>query len=248
MIKRWLLFWVCVLLVAGSGVGGLVTLDQRAYATRGWENATDTLELPSRLPLAGVNVDLQQYSPEELFTQLDRIATAGFTWVRQSFLWQDIEPEPGQYHWDTYDAIVAAVKAHETLQLVAVLDGTPPWARHPLAPGHPFAPPASVGDYARFAGALAARYRDSITYYQIWDEPNIRSHWGGMDPEPAHYVAMLREVCGRGLPGSYQPLARTKSCIRRVSSVRSISTHPRDQALAGVLYHLDRAGDRFEEG
>ena len=68
--------------------------------------------------------------------------------------------------------------AHDSLRLVAVLDGTPPWARHTLAPDHPFAPPASVGDYANFAGAVAERYGDSIDFYQIWDEPNIQDRTG----------------------------------------------------------------------
>jgi len=109
MKKKWLLWWGCVLLVMGSLAGAVATLDRRAYAVRGWENATDTLALPYRLPLAGVNVDLAQYSPDELSTQLDRIVSAGFTWVRQPFLWQDIEPEQGGYTWALYDAVVAAV-------------------------------------------------------------------------------------------------------------------------------------------
>lgn len=192
MRTRWLIFVVCCLLAAGSGVGALVAADQHAYRVRGWENATQSLDLPYRLPLAGVNVDLLQYTPDELDRELDRIAGAGFTWVRQAFLWQAIEPEPGLFEWEAYDALVAAVDAHDSLQLVAVLDGTPPWARHMLAPEHPFAPPASVSDYGRFAGAVAGRYGDSIAYYQVWDEPNIKLHWGNMDPRPAHYVAMLR--------------------------------------------------------
>lgn len=190
---KWLLLAVCALLVCGSVVGLIATRNQQAIYTRGWENATDTLDLPYRLPLAGVNVDLLHYDPDEIAAELDRIAAAGFTWVRQPFLWQDIEPEQGNYTWEAYDALVRAVDQHDSLQLVAVLDGTPRWARHVLAPEHPFAPPASVGDYARFAGAVAERYAGSITYYQIWDEPNIKSHWGNLDPRPAHYVAMLRE-------------------------------------------------------
>lgn len=191
MNARWLILLGCVLLALGSGVGALVTQDQRAYETRGWEDATETLDLPYRLPLAGVNVDLLQYDPDELATELDRIAAAGFTWVRQPFLWAQIEPQPGEYDWGAYDTIVAAVDAVEALQLVAVLDGTPPWARDPLAPEHPFAPPESVADYGRFAGAVAERYAGSITWYQVWDEPNIKTHWGNLDPYPAHYVAML---------------------------------------------------------
>jgi O-antigen ligase len=194
MTRKWLLWWGCILLVLGSGVGVWSTLDRRDAAVRGWENATQTLDLPYRLPLAGVNVDLRQYSSQKLSAELDRSAAAGFTWVRQSVMWQDIEPERGQYTWDVYDPIVAAVDSHKALRLVAVLDGTPPWARQPEAPDHPFAPPASVGDFASFAGEVAARYADSITYYQVWDEPNIKSHWGNLDPRPAHYVAMLREA------------------------------------------------------
>ncbi len=192
MLKKWMLWWACLVLVVGSAVGAWTTHNQRAYETRGWENATETLDLPYRLPLAGVNVDLVQLTPDQRSAELDRIAAAGFTWVRQPFLWQDIEPEQGAYDWDRYDALVKAVAAHPTLQLVALLDGTPPWARHTLAPDHPFAPPASPADYGNFTGAVAGRYSDTITYYQIWDEPNIKSHWGNLDPRPALYVAMLQ--------------------------------------------------------
>ncbi len=192
MIKKWILFWCCIVLIAGSLVGIWAARDKRAFERRGVEDAAQTLDLPYRLPLAGVNVDLLHYSPEDLNGQLDRIQAAGFTWVRQSFLWEQIEPERGQFDWSAYDALVEAVAQHEGLQLVAVLDGTPRWARHTLAPDHPFAPPASPADYATFAGQVAARYGSSITYYQIWDEPNIKTHWGNLDPRPALYVAMLQ--------------------------------------------------------
>ncbi|MEW6580447.1 MAG: O-antigen ligase family protein [Chloroflexota bacterium] len=194
MRARWFLFWVCLILIAGSAVGAWAALQARAEDVRGWEQATETFDLPYRLPLAGVNVELTQVAPDDLARELDRIAAAGFTWVRQPFLWAAIEPEPGVYAWGAYDALVQAVAARDGLALVAVLDGTPPWARHELAPEHPYAPPASVIAYGRFAGAVAARYADAIAYYQVWDEPNITSHWGELDPRPAHYVAMLREA------------------------------------------------------
>lgn len=194
MRARWLVFWACLILIAGSAVGAWATLQARTDDVRGWEQATETFDLPYRLPLAGVNVELTQYAPNDLARELERIAAAGFTWVRQPFLWASIEPEQGVFAWDAYDALVQAVAAREGLTLVAVLDGTPPWARHELAPDHPYAPPASVIAYGEFAGAVAARYAGQIAYYQLWDEPNITTHWGGLDPRPAHYVAMLREA------------------------------------------------------
>lgn len=194
MNKLWLIAWVCVALVLGSVAGAWATLAQRDAAVRGWVDATEVRDLPYRLPLAGVNVALEQYTPEQRRAELSRMAQAGFVWVRQAFRWQEIEPEPGIFTWEAYDGIVADVAAQPGLQLVAVLDGTPPWARYRMAPEHPYAPPASVAEYAAFARALAARYAETITYYQIWDEPNITIHWGNLDPRPAHYAAMLREA------------------------------------------------------
>lgn len=185
---------VALVLGLGSVVGALVALQERAEALRGWVDATETRDVPHRLPLAGINVALTQYDDAQLARELARMAEAGFTWVRQPFLWQEIEPDPGVFQWDAYDRIVAAVDATPGLELVALLDGTPAWARHHLAPQHPFAPPASVSAYGAFAGAVASRYADSLTQYQIWDEPNINEHWGQLDPRPAHYVAMLREA------------------------------------------------------
>ncbi len=194
MSKRWAIWWICALLALGSAVGAWSTWSARAEALRGWEDATRTLAMPERLPLAGVNVELTQYTPEQLDAELERIAAAGFVWVRQPFLWAEIEPRQGVFNWEKYDVLVQAVAAHPPLRLVAVLDGTPRWARHPLAPDYPYAPPESVQAFGNFAGAVAAQYGALIDFYQVWDEPNIRLHWGNLDPRPEHYAAMLREA------------------------------------------------------
>ena len=52
-------------------------------------------------------------------------------------------------------------------------------------------PPQSLADFADFCREFAARYGDVFDYYQIWDEPNLGDAWGGRDPRPAEYVAML---------------------------------------------------------
>ena len=228
MTRRWWIFWAGVIVLLGSAVGAAVTLDQRAEAMRGWEDATRSLDLPLKLPLAGVNVELQQYDDETLARELARIEDAGFHWVRQTLLWEQIEPEPGDYDWAAYDQIVAAVAERPGLELVAVLDGAPRWARHPLAPDHPFAPPESVGDYAAFAGQVAARYADSIDYYQLWDEPNLKSHWGGMDPRPAHYVAMLR--------GAYDAIHDADPDAHVIAAALAPTVETGPDNLSDVLY------------
>lgn len=190
----WIIFIISCLLIVGSIVVILDQNDKRAFETRGWELPTRHESMPLRAPLMGVNVELSQYTPDELASQLDDIASLGFVWLRQPLYWEQIEAEQGEFDWSLYDPIIEAVSDHPQLQLILVLDGTPAWARHQLAPEHPFAPPASSAQFGDFARAVAARYNDSIDYYQIWDEPNLRSHWGNTDPRPELYVAMLQSA------------------------------------------------------
>jgi O-antigen ligase len=192
MIRRRMTLGAFCLLVVGSALGGLGVLDARGNLARGWVDATTTFDLPYRIPLAGVNAELVQYTPEELDRNLNLMAEAGLTWVRQFFPWPEIEPTPGEFDWGPWDAIVEATRAHG-LELVAVLDDSPAWSRSQGEEyaGLSFLPPADADDFAAFARAFAARYGEVIGIYQIWDEPNLESHWGALPPEPANYVNLL---------------------------------------------------------
>lgn len=191
-MPRALLIAVICALLSACGVGGaMLSAESHRRFVRGWENPVEGGELPFRVPLQGVNVALTKYAPEELPRQAAAIAEAGFVWVRQSFYWAEIEPERGVFDFSRYDPIVAAVAAQPRLRLVAVLESTPSWARRREASGHFFAPPANAEHFAHFARKLAARYADQIDFYQIWDEPNLQARWGGLDPQPAEYAALL---------------------------------------------------------
>ena len=137
----------------------------------------------------GVNVVLEQYDEAELEKALALIEAGGFQWVRQTFPWADIEAQAGHYDWAAWDRIVAAVREHD-LDLIAVLDTSPEWARRAA---DRYSPPQEVADFGRFTQAFAERYREAIDYYQIWDEPNLSSHWGNAYVDPTGYARLLRE-------------------------------------------------------
>ncbi|MBM4429886.1 MAG: O-antigen ligase family protein [Chloroflexi bacterium] len=86
---------------------------------------------------------------------------------------------------------MAAVQ-QEGLQLLAVLDTSPAWARAPLDQDNRFAPPQYATTFALFARAFAARYGPQIACYQIWDEPNLFPHWGTRPVDPAGYTRLLQ--------------------------------------------------------
>ncbi|MBI5669849.1 MAG: O-antigen ligase family protein [Chloroflexi bacterium] len=189
--------WLCLvalLALVGSMVAALATQQTRDFNLRGYVDATRSADLPFRVPRLGVNAELSQYSPDDLSVQLDRMEAAGITWVRQLFPWDAIEPQPGRFDWDRWDRLVQAVDARPGLRLVAVLVNTPAWARSPLAVDNPTAPPSNPADFAAFARAFAARYGTMIDHYQLWDEPNLTAAWGGLEPRPADYAALVQEA------------------------------------------------------
>jgi O-antigen ligase len=153
--------------------------------------------LPLADPLAnlnqvGINVNLDQYDADELERVLVQISDVGFRWVRQQFPWYEIERQRGVFEWSTWDAIVRACAAHD-LNLIAVLDGSPQWARPGIVPDNPLTPPLEVNDWGRFVTRFAERYRGQIAAYQLWDEPNLTDHWGNQYVDPVGYTALLRE-------------------------------------------------------
>ncbi len=167
-------------------LGAVVLIAQRQERVRGALDGLPPADLPPRVPVLGINADLTQYDAAALAENLDRIAALGFVWVRQTFAWEEIEPQPGHYEWATYDAIVEALAARG-LRPVAVLGRSPAWAAD-----NPTAPPQDAQDFARFASAFATRYGDRVDVYQIWDEPNRASGWGGRPADPIGYATLLQ--------------------------------------------------------
>ena len=156
----------------------------------------------SQIPFLGVTVALEQYdTPHDRQQALARLHEAGFGWVRQRIDWSTIEPQPGEYQWAWTDQALTEIAAIGLVPVI-VLDGSPAWARDSVdrpPPGSSesdlpwrLAPPAAPETFARFAAAFALRYRDTVRFYQIWDEPNIAPHWGNRLIDPVAYARLLR--------------------------------------------------------
>jgi polysaccharide biosynthesis protein PslG len=125
-------------------------------------------------------------------------AQAGIRYAKQHFLWAYLEPEPGRFDWDAYDAIVDLYRSND-IEVIARLDWPPDWVPKAEWVPEPFrakhnAPPADVGDYAHFVRQVVRHFKGRVRFYQIWNEPNLLSEWG-FEPshpvDPAEYTALL---------------------------------------------------------
>ena len=178
-------------LTALCAIGFLIVIGAALAITRLHAQQTRGLTFGFPDPIAppdrsiGVNVALEQYSAAQLTDNLAQIKQAGFTTIRQTFPWSQIEPVQGQFDWTTWDQIVNAAK---NLHIIAVLDTAPVWASVSN-----FQPPTSTLQFAEFARQFAQRYGDHIDDYQIWDEPNLGDRWNG-EVNPVAYAELLRQA------------------------------------------------------
>ena len=136
-------------------------------------------ELPVGITFGGALFNLSRARVDDA---LDDVVALHMTWIRVDFSWAALEPRSAHaYEWHPMDAIVSSARAHH-LHVLGLLTYTPPWARAPGCSSFT-CPPRTAADFARFAATVVGRYRDDVTTYQIWNEPNIELFWRGPDPD-----------------------------------------------------------------
>jgi hypothetical protein len=122
--------------------------------------------------------------------ELDAMQATGATWLRFDFLWPTIEPQNGQFNWQLYDRVVPEATARG-FRILGELSYTPPWARPANCTTTDKCPPANPADYQGFVQAVVARYKATVSDWEIWNEPNLSSFWA-TGPDPAAYTQLLK--------------------------------------------------------
>ena len=250
-MRKFIVLLLSLLLVIGSLVATLGTAHVRDFELRGYVNPITNQELPFALAKPGVNVELLQYDSVDLHSHLARIQSAGFRWLRQFAYWDELERQPGDYDWSAWDQVARALPEYPQLELVAVLMNSPAWARVERSgslPSHT-APPQDLAHFAAFAGAFAERYGGLVDYYQIWDEPNLTDAWGGMEPRPAEYAALLETarqailqsdpsaaIVAAGLAPTVETAGRNISDIRYLEALYAQGARELMDVVAGKPY------------
>jgi hypothetical protein len=134
-----------------------------------------TFEAPSELLFSG--------SPD---AALDTIAGLGTTAIRIQLAWDLVAPDadartapafnqtdPDAYpaaNWARYDAVIAAARARGMKVLLTIAGGAPRWATASKR-DHLTRPSATA--FGKFATAVGRRYRSQVSWWSIWNEPNL---------------------------------------------------------------------------
>ena len=147
--------------------------------------------------IVGMNTFLSEPDPSRrpfIEWQGRRLEEARVSMVRETFVWDRLEPRKGWFEWAKFDQAVEIADAHG-IEVLGVLAFSAAWASS--APDtetkkrRVLYPPTNVNDFANYVRAVVRRYGDRIHNWEIWNEPNHPKFWLP-GPNPEAYAPMLR--------------------------------------------------------
>ena len=127
------------------------------------------------LALADVNspYGINSHVPDN--TTLDLVAGAGIGWIRVDMNWFQMEPGRDSYNWGFMDSVVNNARARG-LEIFATLAYSPAWAN---GTGNIADPPLDTADWYDFVYDTVNRYKNSVKYWGMWNEPNLEDFFTG---------------------------------------------------------------------
>lgn len=117
------------------------------------------------------------------------MAKAGIRTLRISIGWDGVEPEEDRYDFSFWDAFIDMAVNEFGLTLIPYVAYTPDWNSDGGPTDFWKTPPRDLAEFGEIVGLLAARYRDHIRSWEIWNEPDNRDYWLGSAEQ---YAELLR--------------------------------------------------------
>jgi len=124
---------------------------------------------------------------------IGHIKTLGFGWTKAQMPWKNVEPNPGDYHWDAWDQLIGAYHAEGIKILVSIVKA-PNWARPSNTNFSVEGPPADPATYASFVGQFSGRYCGKVQAIEVWNGQNLHYEWGDEPLDAARYMSLLRSA------------------------------------------------------
>lgn len=170
-----------------AAVAALVTVLTLLPFRAGFAGSVQALapvtDADGRLGLADVLPGAVPNSAGTTWAQL--AANAGARTNRWEFRWDAIEPQAGRWSFQAADSDVSSSR-QSGLSVLGVIDGTPKWgaaAGQPPGNGVPSGIWKPVTNrhnlWAAFIRGLVTHYSGEVSYWEIWNEPDLSFFWHG---------------------------------------------------------------------
>ena len=140
----------------------------------------------------GLGSYIAQRYPSEAAPAIHRIRTTGDDWLREEFTAARLHSATFKpYHFATYDRVINREVA-KGFHILGLLDYNNTWngLDHTWMPHRNMS--TLIKDYLAYVRAVVTHYRSSISYWQIWNEPDLRIFWRP-NPNAGDYAKLLRQ-------------------------------------------------------
>ncbi len=163
----------------------------------------------SRLGVGFECLDRSMWDPNQAWPVLDDL---GVKWARVQTGWAKTEKSAGVYNFAWLDEIVDKLRERGVQPWLSISYGNPVYTKDMntsppgispnyqgcnefgvgFPPVHTAAERQGWQDYVR---ALVRHFRDRVTHYEVWNEPDLLSFWK-CQPKAAQYVDLVRLTAG----------------------------------------------------
>ncbi len=160
-----------------------------------------------------------------------KLEDGNIEWVRIDFNWPTVQPTgPSQFNWTTMDEVIDGFSARG-ISIFATIGYTPAWANG----GHSddAYPPVDVNQWKAFVEASVKRYKNQITYWGIWNEPDLDHFFKGTLEDYVYKVLV--------------PAAEAIRYVERITKKNFYVCAPEVSKSAYFVYKtLQLAGDKVD--
>ncbi|NCC32521.1 MAG: hypothetical protein EOM24_10945 [Chloroflexia bacterium] len=178
---------------------------------------------------------------DEIPAAIALIREAGIQWQREEIFWHEVQKEPGgPYRWGgneqgmyNYDLAISAQR-RAGINILGLLTYNPAWfkGKNPL-------PEEWITDWGDYVYQTVARYgreRNQITYWELWNEPNLAA--SGYE-SGLYTVADFVRILEVGRAAALAADPRAKIVMGGLSSIWSV---PPSEHYYDYFDYLDRVG------
>ena len=116
-------------------------------------------------------------------------ANLGMGWIKQQIDWTSIEYARGLYRWGELDHLVAEARKFG-LKILFSVARAPGFSRP--EPVEEDGPPSDFAIFRDFMHALSSRYQGRVAAYELWNEPNLKREWRGLDLSAEKFVELVK--------------------------------------------------------
>lgn len=136
---------------------------------------------------------LTYFDQNELNQYFNYLKLLGVQWVRWDINWGTVQPDNvSGYKWDGTDRVVATAKRYG-IKSLCIITYAPKWVADQSCNDDYGCAPADPKAFGHFAGRVASRYKNSVSYWEIGNEPNHSIFWKPK-PDAKKYAEVLKEA------------------------------------------------------